>query len=117
MNSIDLGSLGTARGAIPSSLAVSWDFVLEWTGGLTKAQSFHLHAAAIGAFNQTNLLPRYPKEKGDPIGYGFKVFEMLLRAGLTPADVIEKGSPILTKLIEQAAGTSSGEVKEKEDFS
>lgn len=114
---LELGTLGEARGAIPSSLATCWDFVGEMGRDLSAGQTYHLHAAAIGAANQSRLLPKYPYLKGDPIGYGYGVFEKLLQAGMNPAQIIEVGSPIIAGMVSKVAGATKDEVEEKEDFS
>lgn len=114
---LELGKLGKVQGKIPNSLATCWDFVGEMGRGLSAGQTYHLHAAAIGAANQTDKLPRYPYLKGDPIGYGHGIFERLLQAGLNPAEIIDIGSPIIAQMVQQVAGGTKSEVQEKEDFS
>jgi len=113
---LKLGKIGNVAGRPIKSLATCWDFVGEMGRGLSAGQTYHLHAAAIGAANMSDKLPRYPYLKGDPIGYGHGVFEMLLQAGLSPADIIEIGSPIIADMVKHVAGGTKSEVTEKEDF-
>jgi|DEB0MinimDraft_3_1074331.scaffolds.fasta_scaffold03563_4 hypothetical protein len=114
---LELGTLGTAQGKIPSSLATCWDFVGELGRDLSAGQTYHLHAAAIGAANQSRLLPKYPYLKGDPVGYGYGIFKKLLEAGLNPAQIIDLGAPILAGMVSNVSGGTKSEVQEKEDFS
>ena len=114
---LELGTIGKITGKIPTSLATCWDFVGELGGGLTSGQTYHLYAAAIGAYNQSRKLPSYPYLKGDPIGYGHGIFEILLNAGMTPAEIIELGSPIITEMLTKITGATEKEVEEKTDFS
>jgi len=112
----DLGKLGTAQGSIPTSLATCWAFLSAFRNS-NDAQKLYLNAAAIGACNQTDKLPRYPYEKGDPLSYGFQIADLLMESGITPARIIELGDPALAQMFERSMGMFQAEVTEKENFS
>ena len=78
---LDLKKLGKHEGKIPSSIATCLDFVSIWgTEGPNRAHLGRLCAAAIAvSVDHKRVLPAYPVTSGDPIAYGYKILDRLLK--------------------------------------
>lgn len=97
---LNLKKLGEHEILIPKSMAICLDFVSVWGSEPNRAQLGHLCAGAIGvAVDHSRCLPMYKPEQGDPVGYGFKILDRLLSAGVTPNQVYEMGSNVLVEMM------------------
>jgi len=85
-------------GVRPSSLATCLEFVTIW-GESEGVKLLRLCAGAIGLYlDNTALFPSYKPLKEDPLVYGRKSLEALLKDGLTPTKIYEYGSICLKDL-------------------
>lgn len=112
---IDLKKLGQHEPQIPKSLATCLDFISIWGSEPNRAQLGRLCAGAIGVcVDYAKCLPAYNVNTGDPIGYGYKIMDRLLKAGVNPGYIFETGSDLLIKMMEKIPKES--EVEEKANF-
>ncbi len=112
---IDLKNLGTHDPQIPNSMTICLDFVSIWGSDPNRAQLGRLCAGAIAVcVDHAKCLPAYNVLTGDPIGYGYKIMERLLNAGVKPAKIYEIGSDLLIEMMKRIPTES--EVEETANF-
>lgn len=99
---LDLGKLGRHEIILPKSIATCLDFISIWGSDPNRAQLGRLCAAAIAvSTDHAKCLPAYPVLSGDPIGFGHKILDRLLDAGVTPGYIYEQGSNILIEMMQE----------------
>lgn len=99
---MNLKKLGNHELITPNSLATCLDFVSLWGAEPNRAQLGRLCAAAVGCcVDHASILPKYPVASGDPLAYGHKIMDRLLKAGVAPSDIYELGSRCLLEMAQK----------------
>lgn len=112
---MNLKKLGAHDPVLPDSLATCLDFVSVWGATLNRAQLGRLCAAAIGVcVDHVAILPKYKISSADPLGYGHKIMERLLGAGVLPADIYEQGANLLLEMAQKLP--TENEVEAESNF-
>ena len=98
MDPVDLGgSLGEGvKLTPPRSFAVVNDLVTAWSGNPSRVHLSRLCAASLAVC--MDGAPVYPVEEGNPIAYGAKALDWLMRKGVTPTRIYEVGPRVLHAL-------------------
>lgn len=113
---INLNKLGEHEIQVPSSLATCLDFISIWGSEPNRAQLGRLCASAVAvAVDHAKVLPAYKVSTGDPIQFGHKCMDRLLEAGVTPGQVYEYGTQVLTEMWK--AIPTEQEVEDQANFS
>tara|TARA_R110000822_G_scaffold144811_2_gene283624 strand:+ start:1111 stop:1458 length:348 start_codon:yes stop_codon:yes gene_type:complete len=112
---LNLKKIGVYDSVLPKSLATCLDFVAIWGSSPNRAQLGRLCAAAISlCVDHEKCLPAYPVLAGDPIGYGHKILDRLLDAGVKPAYIYEVGSNLLVEMMKEIPTEEA--IEEKVNF-
>ena len=99
----------------PDSIALCFEFVIEWSTSESSVKNARLCAAAIGVYlDKHAILPKYKPLKESPSEYGYKCLDRLLSLKVQGSEVYEKGTKLLTEMA-SLLPTDQG-VEEKKDF-
>ena len=97
---IQLNPIGSTVATV-SSFAAALDIISIWSTNPNRAQIGRLCAAAIGATCEAFQLPPYKLSQADPISYGGRCLDILLRRGVSAPEIYENGTNLLIFISEQ----------------
>ena len=112
---VTIPKAGEVQIAPPASLAVCFEFAALWSDDLDQSQMARLCAGALGIVLDTLArYPRYRPMQDQPLNYGHKVLESLIRDGATPNVIYTEGTKALVCMA--AALPTSDEVEKAVNF-
>jgi len=100
--------------ALPASTCAIWDIFYIVSMNPNRAQLGRIFAALIGLTLKNSTVPKYSLSDCDPIAYGGKVQEWLIKNKISPVETLTVGTEILTYI--QDHFVTSKEVEGAENF-
>lgn len=112
---ITIPKIGEITVSPPESLAVCFEFSALWSGDLDSSQHARLCAGALGiVLDKTAKFPKYRPLQDNPMSYGYKCLEGLIRDGSTPQTIYNEGTKVLIMMA--AALPTEKEIEDKVNF-
>lgn len=112
---ITMPKIGTLEINAPQSMAICFEFAALWSDDLDQSAHARLCAGALGiVLDSTARYPKYKPLQSNPMVYGYKMLESLLRDGSTPHDIYTQGTKALVCMA--AVLPTNKEVEEKANF-